>query len=129
MGLDMYAHSIPTDENISPVDFDIKTLDERPGDCPRIHYWRKHPNLHGWMRERYINKGGSDPDFNVSTLQLTPEDIDELEKTIKAGDLPDTSGFFFGMTDGSEIEDDLAFVAKARKEFAKGNSVAYYAWW
>lgn len=129
MGLDMYAHSIPTDENIPPVDFDIKILDERPGDCPRIHYWRKHPNLHGWMEELYLAKGGKDADFNVSTLQLTPEDIDQLETAIKAGDLPDTSGFFFGVTDGSETEDDLAFVAKAREEFAKGNAVAYYAWW
>ena len=129
MGLDMYAHSIPTDENIPPVDFDIKILDERPGDCPRIHYWRKHPNLHGWMEELYLAKGGKDADFNVSTLQLTPEDIDALEAAIKAGDLPDTSGFFFGVTDGSETEDDLAFVAKAREEFTKGNAVAYYAWW
>jgi hypothetical protein len=129
MGLDMYAHSIPTDENIPPVDFDIKILDERPGDCPRIHYWRKHPNLHGWMEELYLAKGGKDADFNVSTLQLTPEDIDALETAIKAGELPDTSGFFFGVTDGSETDDDLAFVAKAREEFAKGNAVAYYAWW
>jgi hypothetical protein len=51
-------------------------------DTPRIHYWRKHPNLHGWMAGRYYEKGGTDDDFNVNTVELTPEDIDELERTI-----------------------------------------------
>ena len=129
MGLDMYAHSIPTDENIPPVDFDIKILDERPGDCPRIHYWRKHPNLHGWMAGRYYEKGGTDDDFNVNTVELTPEDIDELERTILENRLPDTSGFFFGATTGEERDDDLEFIRKCRAEFAKGRTIASYAWW
>ena len=129
MGLEMYAHSLPADENIPPVDFDIKIIDDRPNDCPEIHYWCKHPNLHGWMEGLYIAKGGTDRSFNVATLQLTPDDIDELEQAIRDQTLPFTTGFFFGGSDGSELEDDLAFIAKAREEFAKGNTVAYYAWW
>ena len=78
MGLDMYAHSMPKDDNRPPVDFDVEGL--HLDHTPRIHYWRKHPNLHGWMAGRYYEKGGTDDDFNVNTVELTPGDIDELER-------------------------------------------------
>lgn len=127
MGLDMYAHSISKDDSRPPVDFDVTTLDK--ASAPRIHYWRKHPNLHGWMAALYTEKGGISDDFNVSTVELTPEDIDALEKTILENRLPETSGFFFGETTGEERDDDLGFIRKCREEFAQGRMVAYYAWW
>lgn len=77
----------------------------------------------------YYRKGGSDDDFNVNTVELLPEDIDALERTILDGTLPETSGFFFGETNGEERDDDLEFIRKCREEFAKGRSIAYYAWW
>jgi hypothetical protein len=40
-----------------------------------------------------------------------------------------TDGFFFGKSNGSEQEDDLAFVAKARKAIAAGQTVFYSSWW
>lgn len=129
MGLDMYAYSIPKDTSRPAVDFDIKLIDENPTECENIHYWRKHPNLHGWMEDLYREKGGSDPDFNVNPLELTLDDLAELERVVLANDLPDTTGFFFGVTTGEERADDLAFIAKAREEIAKGKSIAYYAWW
>jgi hypothetical protein len=48
---------------------------------------------------------------------------------VRAANLPPTEGFFFGESDGSETEDDLAFIAKARKALADGLTVFYYAWW
>lgn len=127
MGLDMYAHSMPKDDSRPPVDFDVNLLDQ---DCaPRIHYWRKHPNLHGWMAALYAEKGGVSEDFNVNTVELTPADIDALERDILENRLPETSGFFFGATTGEERDDDLEFIRKCREEFAAGRSVAYYAWW
>lgn len=127
MGLDMYAHSMAPDADRPEVDFDVKGLDL---DCnPRIHYWRKHPNLHGWMAGLYYEKGGTDDDFNVNTVELRPADIDRLESTILEDRLPETSGFFFGSTTGEERDDDLEFIRKAREEFAKGRTIAYYAWW
>jgi len=125
MGLDMYAHSLPKDDQRPPVDFDVNGLDK----CPRIHFWRKHPNLHGWMAELYYSKGGTDPDFNVNTVEITADDLDALEQAISASQLPDTSGFFFGETNGEERDDDFDFIRKARAEIAQGRAVAYYAWW
>ncbi|NEJ60787.1 phosphoglycerate kinase [Rhizobium leguminosarum] len=121
MGLDMYAFA--TDENpSSPVDFTASAPTE-------IHYWRKHPNLHGWMRQLYRAKGGTDESFNCTNVQLTNDDLRQLEADIKADQLPHTEGFFFGASDGTEMEDDLGFVAKARAALAENRTVYYSSWW
>lgn len=121
MGLDMYAFAIP-ETPAAPVDFDAETGSE-------LHYWRKHPNLHGWMEALYRAKGGKDDDFNCVNLQLTADDLNRLEADIRSGNLPPTSGFFFGQSDGTEVADDLAFIEKARAEIADGMTVFYTSWW
>ena len=121
MGLDMYART--TRRRLkSPIDFATKETDQE------LHYWRKHPNLHGWVENLYRRKGGTQ-EFNCTTVQLTPNDIDLLEVVIDENKLPQTCGFFFGESDGSEREDDLAFIAKARAAFKLGFSVYYSSWW
>ena len=121
MGLDMYVRT--TKRRLkTPIDFTTKDTDTE------LYYWRKHPNLHGWMEQLYRAKGGTD-EFNCTTVQLTVGDIDNLDLVIRTGKLPETCGFFFGMSDGNECEDDLEFIAKARAAFANGLSVYYYAWW
>ena len=127
MGLDMYAYSLPKDDDRPCVDFDLDDIGDE--ERRRLHNWRKHPNLHGWMAGRYYEKGGSDDDFNVNTVELTAADINALERAILGKTLPQTTGFFFGETTGEEREDDLEFIRKAREEFAKGRTIAYYAWW
>lgn len=120
MGLDMYAFT--TARDILPVDF------ATPDDTVEIHYWRKHPNLHGWMERLYQQRGGCEQ-FNCVNLRLDHADIDALEQAIKAKTLPQTAGFFFGETEGDEWEDDLHFVKKARDALAKGLRVFYSSWW
>lgn len=124
MGLDMYAFSTKAKPK---TEVDFSTTNFQPEE---VHYWRKHPNLHGWMHELYLSKGGDKhTDFNGDCVVLTESDLDELEDDIKDGSLPDTSGFFFGQTDGSESEDDLDFVRKAREAISEGNTVYYTSWW
>lgn len=120
MGLDMYA-MVTTTLPDSPVDFKV-------ADATELHYWRKHPNLHGWMEALYFEKGGAQ-EFNCVPVELTDDDLNRLEADIRAGNLPQTSGFFFGSSDGTEIADDLAFVAKAREAIAQGKTVYYDSWW
>lgn len=121
MGLDMYAHYLH-DAPSTPVDFPVENYGE-------LHYWRKHPNLHGWMERLYREKGGKDSSFNCVNLLLTTGDLDRLEADIRAGNLPATIGFFFGVSDGSEADDDLHFIAKAREAIADGLVVYYTSWW
>jgi len=121
MGLDMYAEITP-DPVTSPVDFKVENK-------ATIHTWRKHPDLHGWMEQLYYAKGGKDEIFNCVNVALTPEDLDRLEQAIMEGELPDTEGFFFGNSDGSEVDDDLAFIKKARQAIVTGCTVYYTSWW
>jgi len=123
MGLDMYAFSTkvkPTTE----VDFSTKNFD-----VEELHYWRKHPNLHGWMQNLYDMKGGTSDSFNGDCVVLDSDDLDNLEQDIKDGNLPDTSGFFFGNTQGDEDEDDLLFIKEAREAINNGKTVYYTSWW
>src|SRR6056297_253171 len=99
MGLDMYA--LTTDKTVE------QTVDFSAEGATEFYYWRKHPNLHGWMQRLYFEKGGQDETFNCATVKLCADDLDALESDIKAGNLPTTQGFFFGASDGSETEDDL----------------------
>ncbi|WP_407052117.1 phosphoglycerate kinase [Methyloraptor flagellatus] len=93
-----------------------------------VHYWRKHPDLHGWMEQLWRAKGGEGL-FNCEPVVLTAEDLDHLEESIRSRRLPHTSGFFFGETDGSERSGDLAFVEKARWFLGQGLTVFYTSWW
>lgn len=121
MGLDMYAF-VTKEIPAKPVDFAVDEMRE-------LHYWRKHPDLHGWMQDLYYAKGGTAEMFNCVPVVLTAADLDRLEADLRAGDLPSTCGFFFGATDGSATEGDLAFIAKARAAIADGATVYYDSWW
>ena len=127
MGLDMYAYATEA-KLATQVDFTIDALSHE--EAPRLfHYWRKHPNLHGWMRQLYFDKGGTNPDFNCVGVVLLLEDLARLEVAIRHCRLPHTEGFFFGASDGSEIDEDIDFLMKARLEITRGNTVFYSSWW
>ena len=123
MGLDMYA--MTTSETVNEVvDFDAEV-----SWANQVHYWRKHPNLHGWMESLYRKKGGKAESFNTVNVMLDEADLDRLEADIRAGTLPKTEGFFFGISDGTETEDDLAFIKRARDVMRNGQQVFYTSWW
>ena len=121
MGLDMFAFTTPTTPRAA-VDFDVD-------DRREIAYWRKHPDLHGWMEALYRAKGGAEEMFNCVNVALDAADLDALEAAIRAGRLPSTSGPFYGQSDGSEADDDLAFIERARDAIADGETVFYSSWW
>ena len=144
MGLDMYAYvaqkSGQMNEHYENYDYakDTSTVTK-----PReIAYWRKHPNLHGWMEHLWHKKrnaegkpvvedaedlGGT---FNGVELELTHEDLDELERAVIHKQLPATSGFFFGNpSDEHYYESDLSFIKNARAELFFGLKVFYNSSW
>ena len=123
MGLDMNAFATKAKPE-TEVDFSTKNFEET-----ELHYWRKHPNLHGWMESLYYEKGGEADSFNCVPVVLDNEDLDVLEEDIKSGNLPDTAGFFFGQSDGDEVDGDLEFIAKAREAIKNGMTVYYTSWW
>lgn len=107
-----------------------------------LAYWRKHPNLQGWMEQLWIRKlaaEGKTPEdlkwgssFNGVELELTWEEIDMLEKDIKNGVLAEmnTEGFFFGKpSDSHYYEQDLKFCVDAKAEIFLGFKVFYNSSW
>ncbi len=132
MGLDMFAYRTSVQLSKS-VDFneELNRHSEETGERPvqDLHYWRKHPNLHGWMENLYYQKGGEAETFNCAPVELTLDDLFILEADIKYGKLPDTDGFFFGESDGSEVNEDLEFVQAARQAIEEGDRVFYDSWW
>ncbi len=122
MGLDMYAYAA------------AKANEEWDGNNHReIAYWRKHPNLHGWMEQLWRSRNtdpAADPMFNGVELELTWEDLEQLEEDIKNERLPSTSGFFFGdNSDDYYRAQDLEFVKNARAELFSGLKVFYNSSW
>jgi len=93
-----------------------------------VAYWRKHPDLHGWMQKLYEEKGGEDKSFNGDVVVLTLADLDRLEDDILGENLPKTSGFFFGESGGISLQ-DLQFVLDARKAIQEGDTVFYDSSW
>ena len=94
-----------------------------------IAYWRKHPNLHGWMQRLWESRGNSG-DFNGDELELTWDDLEQLEQDIRNKNLPGTTGFFFGNErDDDYREQDLQFVRDAKAEVFLGLRVFYNSSW
>lgn len=104
MGLDMYldgdkffALDFENPENIPTEDgyrLTNRTL--------RLGYWRKHPNLHG-----YIVNNFADGIDECKQICLSEDDIEKIIDAVARNALPHTEGFFFGVSDGSEREETL----------------------
>lgn len=120
MGLDQYAFAT------------------KDGVDRELAYWRKHPNLQGWMEQLWESKGRPNwsgkvavmGDFNCVRLPLAAEDLDALESAITNRELPLTTGFFFGAeADEDYREQDLQFIKDARSAISGGEEVSYDSWW
>ena len=123
MGLDQFGYAVNKD-----------------GEKQELAYWRKHPNLQGWMQNLWEtkgcpgltedNSGNMLGDFNCIPLELNSDDLDSLEYAITNNELPHTTGFFFGTEkDKDNFENDLEFVRNARKALDSGLTVMYDSWW
>jgi hypothetical protein len=142
MGLDMYAYSA-NKAGAQTEYWDKGTYDAESGEftstCTKpkeLAYWRKHPNLHGWMERLWQRQGrpGADGNqevmFNGVELELTWDDLMDLEYDIEHGNLPSTSGFFFGSeADDYYKQQDLEFVKQAKADLICGLKVYYNSSW
>jgi len=136
MGLDQYAYvAARSNERSEFYESEGEFVNGEwtvPGKAkPReIAYWRKHPNLQGWMEKLAEKKGLEYDSFNGIELELTWEDIDALEKAVKKRKLLTTSGFFFGNpSDDYYYDHDLEFIKNARAELFLGLKVFYNSSW
>lgn len=129
MGLDQYAYArkgLPETDFGSPRVEKVSVIHK---DQLELAYWRKHPNLQGWMEELWKSKGG-EGQFNCVDVELTLDDLNRLEEAIDGEELPETRGFYFG-TDSDDFyrEGDLQFISEAREHIEIGYKIVYTSWW
>jgi hypothetical protein len=131
MGLDMYAY-VGNEGQYRDHYYNSEVEVPKPRE---IAYWRKHPSLHGWMEQLWISKGmpstgDKNASFNGIELELTWEDVDNLERAVRYSMLPSTQGFFFGNpADEVYFEQDLEFCVNAKAELFLGLKVFYNSSW
>lgn len=141
MGLDQYAYSAARAGQYQEY-YELGEYDQSLGDFAspvtkykELAYWRKHPNLQGWMENLWISQGNipdQDCYFNGVELELTWQDLDRLEQDILSGKMTDlnTVGFFFGdPSDDYYRAQDLKFIRDARAELFLGLKVFYNSSW
>lgn len=75
-----------------------------------LGYWRKHPNLHGFIVQSFA-KGVDE----CQQIELSEEAILTIIDAVKTKKLPHTEGFFFGRSDGSEDKATIKVFEKALK--------------
>ena len=121
----MYAFAVSKEKSIDQFTIAQDSENEE------LQYWRKHHDLHGWMEQLYRAKGGTKESFNCVPVQLTVEDLDQLQNDLLGKRLPQTQGFFFGTNppDLESLKEDLMFIQKCRIALEEGKSVYYDSWW
>lgn len=109
MGLDMY----------------LKGMNDA-GELVELGYWRKHPNLHGFIVETFA--GGVD---ECQEIPLTVEDLSLILAATTKEILPETTGFFFGQSRPEHKEDTLQIFHEAVDWLSKDpkRRVFYRASW
>jgi hypothetical protein len=138
MGLDMYAYAATNEKQYDEYWEDghwEKNADNGDEFVSKITkpkelaYWRKHPNLHGWFRAEWESQGNTG-EFNGDQLEIDWAMLERLEYDVINGELPATSGFFFGNNaDADYYEQDLEFIKNARAELFLGLRVFYNSSW
>ncbi len=122
MGLDMYL----TGERVFHTD---RSQFRLHAGRYSLGYWRKHPNLHGYLVDQFA--GGVD---DCRDILLEADDLRQILAAIEAEQLPHTSGFFFGESTGQEKPNDLAIFTHALRwletpDDAAFRNVSYQASW
>jgi len=145
MGLDQYAY-VAMKNNEWDEYWQAREENSVLSKPRQIAYWRKHPNLQGWMERLWLKKINAHihegdrfeqnnyppHDFNGVELELTWEDLNALEQDIRNGRMAilDTKGFFFGNPSDDYYRDqDLQFIADAKAELIIGLKVFYNSSW
>lgn len=88
MGLDMYLSGVKWLCGEEPPIEDGFEVDERR---LKLGYWRKHPDLHGFIVREFA-KGVDD----CQEITLNREALIKILRAVDNDELPKTSGFFFG---------------------------------
>ena len=108
MGLDMYLNG------------------DDDGSVTALGYWRKHPDLHGFIVIAFA--GGVD---ECQEIPLTKENLEMVLKATEQDKLPHTTGYFFGTSFPEDKPETIEIISAAIKWLneSPGRKVFYRASW
>lgn len=108
MGLDMYLNGSAYFHGLT----EEMKLSQPKEHVFELGYWRKHPDLHGYIVEEFAD--GQD---ECQEINLSCEDMRQIITAINAGELPHTEGFFFGASENDDEQkaDAIAIFERAIK--------------
>lgn len=91
-----------------------------------LGYWRKHPNLHGFIVEEFA--GGVD---ECQPIPLTLENLERILEATRGDRLPHTTGFFFGASTSEDKPHTVEVITNAISWLKErpGRRVVYQASW
>lgn len=112
MGLDMYLYG--------------RLIGEAKGMGDELGYWRKHPNLHGFIVQTFAH--GVD---ECQEIPLSMEDMALILAATTKDDLPVTTGFFFGQSRPEDRDHTLTVINAAISWLSEdpAREVYYQASW
>jgi len=120
MGLDAYIFVKGVSHPYNIID---NSIDNTMENGIEIWYGRKEHELHNWMHNLFLSKGG-DPSlqFNCESYVLLDQvDMDNLEQ--------DLTSNLFEESDKELTSDYRELVYKIKRLLEKGNTVYYTSWW
>ena len=139
MGLDQHLYSM--EQDIDPNTMYDNYVD---GTIDDVGYWRKHPDLHGYIEALWVEAGHPGADspvedggfgwstFNGVPFELSEEDIlniIECSKKGSFGEYDNTTGFFFGETCDRHHTDTIVIMTEALKLKRQGKKIVYNSSW
>lgn len=109
MGLDMFLRGVKwpaySHRPLKCEDgYEIRSLEIE------LAYWRKHPDLHGFIVQQFAN--GED---NCQKIYLNEKDIETILDAVRIEALPHTTGFFFGASDADQRAYSVEVLQQALK--------------
>lgn len=95
--------------------------------CEVFFGWRNHPNLLRWFEMLYQMQENTSEPFRGTSMVLSGDDLDALERDIRAGKVPPLT--CPNCTDGGcySLGDDLEFIDVARAYIAGDNVILIFA--
>lgn len=108
MGLDMYIFGLEKQDQFDKLKTAVHNNEDFDSYFDRqICYWRKHPDLHGYIVQTFAK--GID---ECQWIPLISSDIENIISAVKGGNLPQTTGFFFGQSRGPDDQNTIQQLEK-----------------
>ena len=106
MGLDMYLNGERYHMEPRPRQKDKPVMEQY-----QLGYWRKHPDLHGFIVQTFAD--GRD---DCQQIELSRVQLEQIINAVEADALPRTKGFFFGESyKPGDDEDEFIDLATMQK--------------